>query len=243
MNTKITKEGWMIIEQDTHVGKWIEESGKLDHDEFMIPLAVSNIPIGGVAMDLGALYGDHSVGYARKLGETGTLIAVEAGEMAYRCLLHNAKKFECPTICIHAAVCDNHGGKAMHSVHEENLGASRINEEEPKAVEIRTVSIDGIVKDADLSRLDFIKIDCEGFEYKILQGAVGTLKHFKPILMMEINLGALVQQGDTDKKIYDFLLGMNYSWRILQSDCTGSSPQFDILAWANLIQLPLVKLI
>jgi hypothetical protein len=35
--------------------------------------------------------------------------------------------------------------------------------------------------------LDFIKIDVEGYEYSVLQGAMDTLRSFRPILMFELN--------------------------------------------------------
>lgn len=237
MNTKQTKEGWMIIEGDTCIGKFIEDSGKLDHDEHLPPLACLNFPEGGVVIDCGALYGDHTIAYCKKVGSEGTVIAIEASKMAYDCLVQNAKQFESPVICVHAVLCQSHGSTALHCVEEGNLGCSHITEDDKKGVEVRTISIDGLVKDASLSRLDFIKIDCEGFEYQILLGARGSLKQFKPKMMIEINHGALNSQGDNDRKIYDLLLDLGYCWQIVQPQCNGSSPQFDILCWPNPIKI------
>lgn len=245
MNTTITAEGWHIIEQDTHVGKWIIDQKKLDHDDFLIPIACANMQLGWVVMDCGALYGDHSLAYARTVSSDGCVIAIEANPMAFECLKENAKKFQSPTICMNLVLSDDHGGKATHIMDDANIGASTVDEKTGASYvneilenEIRTASIDGIVHDANLDRLNFIKIDCEGWEFKILKGAKNTIKDFKPVLLIEMNSFALSRQDASYKDIYDFLLEMNYSWRIVQPDLKGGDTQYDILAWPNLVERP-----
>lgn len=245
MNIIQTKEGWSIIENDSHVGAWVIESGRLDHDSFLIPIAASNIPVGGIAIDCGALYGDHTIQYARKVGPEGCVIAIEANPLAFECLKLNAARFQGPTICMNLALGEHHGGTAVHIMDSCNIGASTVknNENSPQVPqklekEIRTATIDGIVHDANLERVDFIKIDCEGHELHILKGAERTLKHFKPKMIIEMNSFALSREGADYKAVYDYLLSLNFSWRIIQPDCTGSSPQYDIAVWPNLIEVP-----
>lgn len=235
MKTKITNEGWHVIEGDTHVGKWIEDSGKLAHDEFLIPLACSGLKAGDVCIDAGALYGDHTISYAKAVGHEGCVLAIESNPLAFSCLTENMTKAEGHVLCVNAALGETHGGKAMHEIHEGNIGMSTVTEDEKKGVEIPTVSIDGLMKDANLTKLAFIKIDCEGWEFNILKGARGVLtsKTLRPVLLIEINAYALSQQGATDRDIYELLLECGYSWRIVQPECTGSSPMFDILCFPN----------
>lgn len=245
MNTKQTKEGWWIIDGDTHVGKWVEDTGKLDHDEFTIPLCVLNMPVGGVVIDAGALYGDHSIAYARKVGSQGTVIAIESNPVAFSCLQRNAEKFESPVLLINACLGTEHGGKARHCIQEGNIGMStcQVTEEDKKGVEIPTISLDGLMRDANLRRVDFLKLDVEGWEHRVLLGGRAMLKLLRPKMLIEINSFALSQQGSTDRDIYDLLLELQYSWQIVQPECTGSSPQFDILCWGNQVISPETKLI
>ncbi len=245
MNIKQTNEGWYIIEGDSHVGAWIEQNKKLDHDDFLIPLACSNMRPGWVVMDCGALYGDHSIAYARTVGKDGAVIAIEANKLAFECLSKNAEKFEAPMFCMNLALCDFHGGMAVHIMDEHNVGASKVTKEgkESKTESpVRTATIDGIVTAANLDRLDFIKIDCEGWELSILKGANDTLKKFRPVLLIEMNSWALSQQDASYKDIYDYLLKHNYAWRIAQPEAKGGDQQYDILCWPSLIQkIGLVK--
>lgn len=50
-----------------------------------------------------------------------------------------------------------------------------------------TKSVDSLVSELGLSRVDFIKIDVEGAELDVLEGARDTLMRFKPIVVMEFN--------------------------------------------------------
>lgn len=226
--------GGFIVPDDQCIGRWQREVGLLAHDAFLVPIACANIPPGGIVIDCGAFDGDHTIAYARKVGKDGTVIAIEAGKVAFRCLKHNAEKFESPVVCINAAVWDLHGFSMEHTINEDNVGASTVHQPEGLINDdnrVPTVSIDGIMKDGDVPFVNFIKIDCEGSEMKILRGAEQTLRDHKPILMIEINRGVLENHGTSDKDIYEFLLGLNYEWRIIQENCKGGDDQFDILCW------------
>lgn len=247
MNTIQTSQGWWVIEGDTHVGKWIEETGDLCHDKFLPGLACANIPTGGTVIDAGALYGDHTIAYCRQISTGGTCIAIESNPVAFSCLQRNAEKFQSDVLLINAALGETHGGKALHCIEPGNLnsGMATVSEEDKKGVLIPTVSIDGLVKDASLTRLDFIKLDVEGYEYKVLKGARGTLalNSLRPKMLIEINSFALSQQGSTPSDIFDLLIENNYQFRIVQPELKGGDPQYDILAYPNPITITENKLI
>ncbi len=46
------------------------------------------------------------------------------------------------------------------------------------------MTIDGFVRQNGLERVDFIKMDTEGYEANILEGARDTIKRFRPIIVM-----------------------------------------------------------
>lgn len=246
MKTKITKEGWHVIEGDLISG-WVESEKTLQHDKFLPEIAVANMPESGTVLDVGANIGTHTIAYARKVGTHGTVIAIEAGKIAFECLTENAKKFEGKTLLIHAAVCDVHGGSCEHTCNPVNVGASGVHgmpDEKttcdiyiPHTTEVRTITIDGLIDDADIKRVDFIKIDCEGCEYQILKGAKETLRRFKPKLLIEMNHFRLLEHNASYSMIYDWLLDQGYAWRIVQPESKGGDAQYDILCWPNLVEL------
>ena len=56
-----------------------------------------------------------------------------------------------------------------------------------KKFDAEFITLDQWVNDFKVRSLDFIKIDVEGYEYSVLQGAMDTLRSFRPILMFELN--------------------------------------------------------
>jgi FkbM family methyltransferase len=69
-------------------------------------------------------------------------------------------------------------------------------------VELRR--LDDIIPDT--TSIDLIKIDVEGAEYGVLQGAVETLKRNKPLVIFEFGLGASDFYNTTPKDIYTLLV-------------------------------------
>ncbi len=61
-------------------------------------------------------------------------------------------------------------------------GTSISNRELPKSEVFETISIDDYVKENNIKKIDFIKLDVEGSEESILKGAVETIRKFKPKL-------------------------------------------------------------
>jgi FkbM family methyltransferase len=55
------------------------------------------------------------------------------------------------------------------------------------AVHVRIKVIDRVFPELGLDRLDFMKIDVEGFELEVLEGAKQTLERYKPLVLLEMN--------------------------------------------------------
>ena len=56
---------------------------------------------------------------------------------------------------------------------------------------IAMVTLDGYVAEAGLARVDFVKMDVEGFEPAVLAGAAGLIERFRPPILMEFNTWCL----------------------------------------------------
>jgi len=39
--------------------------------------------------------------------------------------------------------------------------------------------------DLDLDEVDYIKMDCEGFEYRVIQGGLETIRRCRPVVVLE----------------------------------------------------------
>jgi FkbM family methyltransferase len=209
---KILANGIAVIEGDTHISRWVEDSGRLDHDEYALPIVLEHIHRGDWVVDAGAFIGDHTRAYRDKVGDYGHVIAFEPNPKAFECLVHN-----CPSVdCFNFGLSDLDGGASVHE--NANSGASRL----VKGGSVMLVKLD----DYNLPQLDFLKLDVEGWEMKALRGAEETINIHRPVMWIEINKGALEEQGAEPKDVIRF--AHDYGYEVIPYPDEGG-PQYDIL--------------
>lgn len=57
-------------------------------------------------------------------------------------------------------------------------------------IQVKICTLDQTIKEEGIKRVDLIKIDVEGAELEVLQGAVHTIKNHRPLVIFEHGLGA-----------------------------------------------------
>lgn len=216
---KITKAGFAIIDNDTHIGKWIEESGRLDFDQNALPLILEFIKDGDVVIDAGANVGAYSFAFKDKASE---VICFEPNPKAFECLKYNLSKFD--NVFLMNSALGIEPGKGI-IIDNENAGASFVNLNTKGNIRVSTIDIFNIPK------VDFIKIDVEGFELKVLQGAIKTIQKFKPKLYIEINSETLKRCNATAHDIFYFLDIFKYNYRNIYEEQPMDGLQYDIICW------------
>jgi FkbM family methyltransferase len=206
------------IDGDTHIGKWAIESGRLDHDQNMLPLLSPYIPKGGTVLDIGAYIGDHTVFYAERVGERGIVFAFEPNPKAFACLHHNASQY--PQVSYYNVGASDR----QHSIGiaiDANAGASHAIAEG----NIPCVAIDSL----NIPSCQFVKLDCEGMEPLAMRGMSDTVSRCRPVMLIEVNAHALERQGFTPRHIFAILKEWGYAWRNIYGEQEAEGHQFDIL--------------
>lgn len=216
---KITKQGIAILENDHCICKWVEESGRLDHDQNMLPLVLKHINPGDVVIDAGAFIGDHTIAYAKKVGPTGQVFAYEPNKDSFECLVHNMKNKNNVT-CIPFGLGSVQKTAGVVNV-DGNIGMNHLID--GMDVWIGTIDL------TELKKLNFIKIDVEGYELEILKGATETIKKFKPKTLIEINQMALERMNLKREDIFQFLDEHGYTYANIYPNQSINEYQLDIL--------------
>lgn len=216
---KQTKEGWWVIDDDSHVGKWISDSGRLDHDRAVLPAIEKYLPKGGVVVDGGALYGDHTHFYLNCVGPKGMVIAFEPMPESYRCLANN-----CPAAITYQLGLDHSYGH-FSIRHDQNYGGAFLEWDEDGSLPVFTVPLDTL----NLKRLDFLKLDVEGFEINALAGAFETIRRCKPVMLIEVNVGALQRQALIPGELYRQIERLGYRYEYLFPEHHKDMPQTDVI--------------
>ena len=206
----LTEDGIAVIDGDAWLSQQIRNEHRLDvhHARVIVEMMQRFIPRGGTVCDVGACLGDHTIGYADIVGPTGTVHAFEPNPAAYECLRYNVQ-YRPWVSCYPYALADHISRCEMgpEPNNLDNVGMVTIHRERPDGPVVMT-TLDDVAKDWD--RLDFVKIDVEGVEHALLAGAVQTLSTWKPVVLIEVNRGALQNHGATPNDVYKRLERLGY---------------------------------
>ena len=72
------------------------------------------------------------------------------------------------------------------------------------------IPLDVWVDKQKITAVDFIKIDVEGYEYPVLEGALNTLSLFRPVVMFELNELTLTLSGRSENEYLRFAKDNGY---------------------------------
>lgn len=115
----------------------------------------------------------------------------------------------------------NEKGDATFYVFPERLAVSGLKQRAfqnqnavPKQIKVHVETLDNIIPEN--LPIHLIKIDVEGAELQVLQGAVNILKKYKPIVLFEFGLGGSDLYDTTPQKMYDYLQECGLSVSILE---------------------------
>ena len=162
-------------------GEWAEE------ELFLLSHLVRE---GDVVVDVGANIGTHTIAFARFVGNTGQVIAIDAQFLAFRLLSFNIVLNGAHNVVPINALAERTNSLKMVSDLEsgENLGAmsfanvdfDRVDTQQPLRP-LPAIAIDSLM----LRQCDLIKIDVEGMELHVLSGAMETLSRYRPFVYFE----------------------------------------------------------
>ena len=174
------------------------------------------LPVGGTAIDVGANAGWHTLLMARHIGPQGRVLAVEPNPSVREHLSRNiainrleqvqvvdAALAEAPGTLNFVAPDAEH--PASGSGHVVADGAAP-----PDAVRVEAITLDGLAADQKLDRLDLVKIDAEGFEWPILQGAQTSIARFRPYIIFEFDQAYAARGRDSGRLFAEFFQRHNY---------------------------------
>lgn len=172
---------------------------------------------GDVYIDIGANYGFMSVNADRLVGESGLVIAVEPEPRARDLLKFNAELNKSKYRIVDKAISDSQGESNFNVATEiglsrlDNLRKNTFGMDLNDKVTVQKTTLDMLVGDhVPDKNVKFVKMDVEGHELSILNGASDLIAKRKTMFMLEINHGALSQSDVGFKDIFEFFVKRSY---------------------------------
>jgi len=164
---------------------------------------------GMVTFDIGASTGPHTLRMAKLVGESGMVYAFEPSKALFPKLKKGIKlnAFENVTV-ENLALSDTEEVKSYYMNTLFKLGDK---EDIFPAMTTLFVTLDDYVKQNKIKKIDFIKLDVDGYETKIIKGGFKSIKKFKPIMIIEFAVGAQESYGYSLEELADILISLGYT--------------------------------
>lgn len=162
----------------SHYGKYEETEAKIMEQK---------ISKGDIVVDVGANIGIHTLNMAKIVGKTGKVFAFEPEITNFEILKKNIKLNNYTNIFAEQKAVGEEDGTA--TLHRSNHpGMHKINNEPQHSkdeLDVDIISLDNFFDKNNMQpKIDFVKIDVEGFELSVLNGMKNILKNNKNIKIL-----------------------------------------------------------
>ena len=190
-----------------------------DYEKEIVQLIEKYIDPKKDVLDVGANIGLHTVLFSKLINANKKVLAFEPTPNALKYLRNNLHNNNCDdkVIIYDGIATDSNGQFELNIIEgmEEYSAVSKINHpnvhgKKSVAIKVQGNTIDAVVAQYDLNP-GFIKIDTEGAEYFVFQGAKETICKFKPVIISELSEQLLKAQGYTCNHIFEPLLSYGYN--------------------------------
>lgn len=179
---------------------------------------------GWVVCDIGAHHGYFSLLMSKIIGARGYCFAYEPFSENYDCIVKTIQANSLTNITVEQLAVSNQSNlKVFQTIPQEstmgrivnNIALGETHRFEEAAI-VKTTSLDDYFKNCGFPRIDMIKIDVEGAESQVIEGAQSILNNYTPILIMEIH--ACGKDDLARHPILIYLEGIGYQIDVLNID-------------------------
>lgn len=195
----------MYLLKDKYIGRSLSYYKESHYHEIEL---LSQISQKGTFIDVGANFGVLTIPLSKKFDHVyafesqKTIFYILCGNLA----LNQIDNATCYNLAVGKNSTDILFVKNIDYSHFDNFGGIKTNYTwEQDANLVKSISID----DTLVYNVDLIKIDVEGMEIDVLEGAIDTIECFKPVLYVEF-----LENRD---KIIEFLRKNDYNYRLHES--------------------------
>ena len=168
---------------DIYIGKSIEKYGEFSYLEAKIFEQICKD--GDVVIEVGANIGAHTL-YLSKLVGNGFVFAFEPQRLVFQNLCANLALNSISNVFAYQEAVSNENGTILipecDFTKTNNFGGINI-ENTKRGTLVHKQKLDNFIN--KINSLKFLKIDVEGMEIGVINGAIELIKKFKPIIYVE----------------------------------------------------------
>ena len=182
---------------------------------------LAQVPLAGCTVyDIGCLEGMYTLFFARAVGSKGRVVAFEPNPANCTAVRDNVElngfqnvrvhEFGLGAVSSQAELVIPYGFPGQGTARED-LQKHYLQSAGTARVAIRIEPLDQAAGSLALPPPDLMKIDVEGFELQVLQGALETLRNFRPRLFIELHGLEETERTGNVRRIIELLAGLGYA--------------------------------
>lgn len=158
--------------------------------------------------------------FMHELGPRGSITSFEPGPQFVKLQNHPCRAVSKARLEFNCAGLDDHASKrrvkyyqfwTLVDAADESRNFCHKADTTPFEVSFSTIDDWGL-------RVDFLKLDVDGYEFKILRGATSTLQRCRPLILLELSKFTLENLGERVEDMLAWLLAIGYVLRFPPDD-------------------------
>jgi len=210
--TRIEERNYLLFPRDNAV------TSTLYNNELYEPwlykfIADNNVEIrSSDIIDVGANNGQISIEFANLVGDQGRVHSFEPQRIIFYQLCGNVFFNGLDNVFCHQIALGNEEGfidievPNYYSRGPVNFGNVHVGLKTEKSERVQIKKLDNY----QFEKVSVIKIDVQGFEIEVLNGAIETINKHRPVIFIEIEEDQLDQYGRSSEDVISKLEGLNY---------------------------------
>jgi FkbM family methyltransferase len=224
---KVSRNG---ISYELNISHAVDHAIYFNFKDSTFDHVLADISAAKVIFDIGSNISSTALFFSKTNTQNAQIFTFEPHKTTYLRGLQNIKLNQANNIFTHNfGLGDKKDTFKLYEVDKRNPGMNRIIEAENAYpfIDISIVKLDDFIEENGINRLDFMKIDVEGFEYQVIKGGENALKTLKPTLFIELDDNNLRANGKSAVELMHLLKSLGYSKILNANSLNPIDAQFD----------------
>ena len=197
----------LLCSHENYIERMVMQHGSFEPESTAATLQETRP--GQVTVDVGSNVGYYTLLLAQSVGATGQVHAFEPTRWAYERSVRNVSLNSQHS----AQIRLNHAGLLA----EERSGVEAIESRFSARIlakqhleQLQFLTLDRYCAERKIERIDFMKVDVDGYDFQVMRGARSILSQSHAVLLCELHDSALREHGDSLEQYVSLLRELGY---------------------------------
>ncbi len=187
-----------------------------EYEKDTTELIKNNIKEGDVVIDLGANIGYYTLLMAKLVGKNGRVFAFEPEPKNLELLKRNIQLNTLKNITVIEKAVSNKVGEDNLYIDKKYIGSHTLYNEftDKKPIKVEVTTIDKFFEDYK-GKINFIKMDIEGSEYRALEGMSDLIIKNNVKLIIEYATSRIIENGNTPNEFMSLIKSLGFKHKLI----------------------------